>query len=103
MGRLGGTSMTKNSHGVRSLEEKHMVSILMYLGTNGPRRKIDIYNGVSSNPRMPDKLDKLEEIGLLRQEIDPVTRSTIVYLTPHGDQVATMLISIDKCIKTSST
>ena len=56
----------ESSDGVTAFEEKHMISMLMFLGANGPSRKIDIYEGVSSNPRMPDKLNHLEEIGLER-------------------------------------
>lgn len=88
-----------NSDGVTAFEEKHMISMLMFLGANGPSRKIDIYEGVSSNPRMPDKLNHLEEIGLVTQEMDVVTRSTIVTLTPVGEQVASLFVAIDKCIK----
>ena len=48
---------------------------------------------------MPDKLNHLEEIGLVTQEMDMVTRSTIVTLTPAGEQVASLFVAIDKCIK----
>ena len=67
-----------NSDGVTAFEEKHMISMLMFLGANGPSRKIDIYEGVSSNPRMPDKLNHLEEIGLSRWRWtwSPVPRSS---------------------------
>ncbi len=85
--------------GVTAFEEKHMISILTYLGANGASRKIDIYEGVSSNPRMPDKLNSLEELGLVTQEMDMTSRSTIVTLTPAGEQVASLFVAIDKCIK----
>ncbi len=85
--------------GVIALEEKHMISVLMFLGANGPSRKIDIYEGVSSNPRMPDKLNHLEAMGLISQEMDMTTRSTIVTLTPAGEQVASLFVAIDKCIQ----
>lgn len=90
-----------NSGGVSvsALEEKHMITVLMFLVANGPCRKIDIYDGVSSNPRMPDKLNKLEGLGLITQEMDAVSRSTIVTLTAAGEQVANLLVSIDRCIK----
>lgn len=95
----GDTMNRKDTASVTALEEKHMISILTFLSANGPSRKIDIYDGVSSNPRMPDKLNLLEELGLLEQEMDVVTRSTIVTLTPAGEQVASLLIAIDKCVK----
>ena len=89
----------KGQLGVKMLEERHMISILVYLQMHGPSRKIDIYEGVSSNPRMPDKLNALETSGLIIQQMDMITRSTIVTLTERGSQVANMLISIDGCIK----
>ncbi len=92
-------SKRENTDGVTTFEEKHMIAMLMFLGVNGPSRKIDIYEGVSSNPRMPDKLNHLEKIGLITQDTDMVTRSTIVTLTPAGKQVASLFVAIDKCIK----
>ncbi len=89
----------ETNDGVVELEEKHMISVLMFLGANGPSRKIDIYEGVSSNPRMPDKLNHLESLGLITQEMDGTTRSTIVELTSAGEQVASLFVAIDKCIK----
>ena len=83
---------------VTVFEEKHMISILTFLGSNGPSRKIDIYEGVSSNPRMPDKLNHLEEIGLITQKTDVSSRSTIVSLTPAGEQIASLFVAIDKCL-----
>lgn len=84
---------------VTALEEKHMISVLIFLAANGSCRKIDIYDNVSSNPRMPDKLNKLEDLGLIIQEMDVISRSTIVTLTNVGEQVANLLVSIDRCIK----
>ena len=91
--------MTTKAVGVTALEEKHMIAVLMYLRTNGPSRKIDIYNAVSTNPRMPDKLNALESLGLVDQEMDVLTRSTVVSLTPSGEHAANMLAAIDTCIK----
>lgn len=92
----------KEQFSVKNLEEKHMISILLFLLDNGAKRKIDIYDGVSSNPRMPDKLNLLEDMGLVTQRMDMITRSTIVELTPQGEQVASMLQAIDKCIRSKS-
>lgn len=84
---------------VKTLEAKHMISILVFLQIHGPSRKIDIYEGVSSNPRMPDKLNILEEAGLISQQMDMIIRSTIVTLTERGSNVAGLLISIDDMMK----
>lgn len=87
------------TNGVTRLEEKHMIAILVYLATHGPSRKIDIYDDVSSNPRMPDKLNALEGMGLISQDLDSVTRSTIVSLTEAGDNAARLLVTIDNIIR----
>lgn len=77
------------------LEEKHILSIILYL-TKGPCTKMDLYNNVSKNPRMPDKLMRLQELGLLDMEKDPVTRVTIVALTSKGQVLGTMLKAVEK-------
>lgn len=97
-------NMTRGLRGadVSAFEEKHMITILTYLLANGPSRKIDIYESVSSNPRMPDKLNLLESMGMVTQRMDMVSRSTIVTLTPTGAQVADLFDDIDRCIKTAN-
>ena len=77
------------------LEEKHLLSTILYL-TNGPCTKMDIYNNVSKNPRMPDKLFRLQELGFLDMEMDPVTRATIVFLTDKGLVLGTILKAVEK-------
>ena len=37
-------------------EEKHVISILMYVAGNPGCKKTDIYDAVSRNPRMPEKI-----------------------------------------------
>ncbi|TQS85223.1 MAG: hypothetical protein A3208_04555 [Candidatus Methanoprimaticola hominis] len=92
----------KDPTGVTALEEKHMIAMLVFLAANGPSRKIDIYDGVSSsNPRMPDKLNLLEDMGLVQQDMDPVTRATVVSLTESGDEVASLLLAVDKTIRSA--
>lgn len=78
-----------------------MIAMLVFLAANGPSRKIDIYDGVSSNPRMPDKLNLLEDMGLVQQDMDPVTRATVVSLTESGDEVASLLLVVDKTIRSA--
>lgn len=91
----------KDPTGVTALEEKHIIAMLVFLAANGPSRKIDIYDGVSSNPRMPDKLNLLEDMGLVQQDMDPVTRATVVSLTESGDEVASLLLAVDKTIRSA--
>ncbi len=76
-----------SSEGIRVLEERHMVSIMLHLHDNDGCTKTDLYASVSSNPRMPQKLDLLEASGLIRQESIPDTRAVRIRLTDVGKRV----------------
>ena len=53
---------------LRMLEERHMISILLYIAKNEGCMKTDIYREVSHAQGMPGKLDTLAEGGLIRAE-----------------------------------
>lgn len=57
-------------------EEKHVISILMYVAGNPGCKKTDIYDAVSRNPRMPEKIEILESMGLMTHET--VNRSLVL-------------------------
>ncbi len=78
------------------LEEKHLISILLYLRKEGLTRKIDLYNNVSFNPRMPEKISRLESAGLLEQKTDGYSKSTLLKLTKKGETIASLLEEIDR-------
>jgi DNA-binding MarR family transcriptional regulator len=86
-------------NGVLGFEEKHMISIMMFLSINGECQKIEIYRNVSSNPRIPDKLDRLEAMGLIKQISTVGTRAITIALTPKGKEVAEKLIELDGIVK----
>ncbi len=89
----------QDSEGARILEEKHMISTLLYLYEHGPSRKMDIYENVSKNPRMPDKLEKLEEYGLVNIIPDTEGRATVVIsLSDKGEKTAEMLVQLHEII-----
>ena len=83
-----------SGYGAAVLGERHMVSVLLLLRREGPCMKTDIYSGVSTNPRMPEKLDMLEDAGLIVQTPDASTRRVTISLTPAGEEVATLLDEI---------
>ena len=91
--------MNKTVTDVRSLEERHLISIMLYLNMNPRCKKIEIYNNVSANPRIPDKLNKLEEMGLITQTEDRESRSVIVTLTDKGTMVSQRLAELDRLIR----
>lgn len=73
--------------GADVLESTRMVSMLLYLYENGESRRMEIYNAVGRNNRLPDKLDVLRDMGLVYYGGDNPSRSTIG-LTDLGVHVA---------------
>lgn len=72
--------------GIKKLESKHMMTTLLFLLENGSCTKMELYHGVSKNPRMPEKLEELVGLGLLT--VENVDRATEVCLTDKGRDVA---------------
>lgn len=81
------------------LEDKHSTSIIMLLYICGRKSKTEIYNLVSTNPRMPDKLERLEKNGLITvtRENDAHPRS-MVDLTPLGCTYAKGLCDLEMSV-----
>lgn len=80
---------------VSELEGKHILSILMFVKKNEGCLKTDLYEAVSHNPRMPDKLDLLERDGLIRQRKRDTRGATALFLTDKGEKVVTLIEEID--------
>ena len=80
---------------IKALEEKHILSTILFLGENGVTSKTTLYENVSKNPRMPDKLCELEKVGLLN------VRSgypTSIELTAKGKAVYEFLREIEDIV-----
>lgn len=88
----------RKTYKISTLEEKHLMSMLMYLREKGPSRKTDIYDAVSTNPRMTLKVERLEAMGLISTEYNNALRSTVVTLTEEGRQVADHLAAVDSIL-----
>ena len=88
----------RKTYRISSLEEKHLMSMLMYLREKGPSRKTDIYDAVSTNPRMTLKVERLEAMGLISTEYNNALRSTVVTLTEEGRRVAEHLAAVDSIL-----
>ena len=82
--------------GATVLEEKHMISTMLFLADNGGCTKSELYRSVSSNPRMPEKLDMLEDAGLIMQEASEGSRAVRISLTDLGVMVSAMLAEVDR-------
>jgi len=81
------------------LEEKHVIDILFFLSRHGPSKKSDIYSEVSTNPRMPLKLNIMEKEGLIIQHINTINNNTTtVMLTDKGKMVIDLLTELSRLI-----
>ena len=76
-------------------EEKHMLSTLLYLREHPGCNKSDLYTAVSRNPRMPEKLETLESLGLVRLYSRQGSASTFMELTDKGYRFADAIASAD--------
>ena len=70
-----------------------MLAILMYVASNPYCMKTNIYEEVSRNPRMPDKIHKLKEAGLI--EGIRTGNQTYYILTERGTSVAELFIQAE--------
>ncbi len=85
--------------GLTLFEERHMISILLYVSENEGCMKTDLYKAVSHNPRMPDKLNLLENAGLLIQDTSKNTNLVRLTLTEKGQAAVNDLKSLDSNLK----
>ena len=79
------------------LEEKHMVSIIMYLAENDGCMKTDVYLDVARNSRMPEKLGMREDAGLIEQKANGF-RTVRLELTDLGKKVCEELMIIENLL-----
>lgn len=80
---------------VALLEGRHMIEILLYLEEHGPCNKYDVRLAMNGDPRTAEKLDLLEDRGLVVQTHNRRESALRVSLTPNGVQVAGILREID--------
>lgn len=80
------------------LEEVSTLRILSYLLDHDQCRKSDIYRDIGRTPSIPDKLNKLEDVGLL--DITRLDRqfSITISLTDQGRIVASHIREIHKIL-----
>lgn len=84
----------------RNLElfgEKHMMHTIMFLAENPDCMKTEIYNSVSHNPRMPEKIIMLEEAGLVEHS-NTDGNIPLYHLTACGYNVAKLLEEVSNKI-----
>lgn len=83
---------TPDTGRLRILESKYNLTILLFIYQKGTTSKMDLYNNISRNPRMPEKLKELEGLDLLT--VDTFERTSRISLTDKGTKVAQKVMDI---------
>ena len=86
------------AHPIEILCDRHAIPILMFLNENGPCLKTAVYNGVSRSLSISDKLDGLEEAGLIVQDPSPNGMTVTISLSAFGEDVTERLFEIDRML-----
>lgn len=90
---------THNPMATKVLENTHSIAIMIYLLENPGCKKTQLYRAISSNSRMPDKLNELEDAGLVTQTcVDGLSVS--LNLTDLGFDVASRLEDVEQMLVT---
>ena len=88
--------MDCESRPIESLDSKHMMSVILYIHEGGPCRRTDIYQNISRNSNMPQKINSMIERNIM------VERSTqnglMLELTASGHIIAEYLRGIESLI-----
>ena len=84
---------------IERLDRRHMMSILLYLLENGTSIKTDIYNSISRNSNMSQKIDRMVDLGLVTTTLS--VHGVYVDLTFKGSQVAMKLRSVEEMLRDS--
>lgn len=86
---------------MRLFEEKHVMHMLIFIGQHPQCMKTQIYDAVSHNPRMPEKLEKLEEAGLvLRTDDEKCSRYG---LSRMGARIAELIMEASSVFDNGNT
>ena len=75
--------------GIDSLDQRHLMSIILFLHENGPSGKMEIYDAVSRNATMPKRLRALMELNILDSD------GNLFSLTEIGRDIAIKLSDIE--------
>ncbi len=82
----------------RIFGERNVVEIIIYLYLFGPKSRSDIYRTISTNPRMPIKLDLLQEYGLLNETVSNPGNRRTASLTNLGKKYAMYLCEMERML-----
>ena len=88
--------MKSESRPIESLDSKHMMSLILFIHESGPCRRTEIYQYVSRNGNMPQKIDAMIERNILTEK--PNYNGSILELTESGHMIAEHLQGIESLI-----
>ena len=78
------------------IDNRHMMSVLLYLLENGQSNCTLIYNSISRNSNMPQRLDRMIDLGLLTS--DASIHGIFMDLTDRGRYIAEHLVLIERAL-----
>lgn len=76
------------------LEERHVLSLILYLSGKENVTKGQIYTDISRGNRMPDKLTALERYGIIDMTFAPGTSRAYINLTKKGRAISESIQNI---------
>ena len=85
---------------IRVLEERHMISALLYIRDHEGCMKSDIYRDIIRSTRFPEKLSLLELNGLIKMDSGRVTS---IRLTDKGRIIAEHLYEMQNLMADTKT
>ena len=82
---------------IDTLDNKHMMAVMLFLLENGPSNRTEIYTNVSRNSNMPSRLDRMVDMGLLTSNIS--IHGIYMGLTSPGRYIAEHLVLIERALE----
>jgi len=79
--------------------QKHVIDVMMLLYFFGDKTRSEIYKAVSGCNTMPDKLEQLEEFGIIESKKGHRYGSRVTCLTDEGRKLAEDILSMEIFLK----